>query len=80
MFGIPLITNISRDIIKNANCGLLVHYNDIEEIKKAEITLRDNCELKMRLGRNGRTAFENEFNWQKMEQVLYRTYGSLLIS
>jgi glycosyltransferase involved in cell wall biosynthesis len=78
MCGKPIITNVAQELIKEVNCGLVVDYDNVEKIKKAIVTLRDNPELCKKLGDNGRKAFLEKYNWEIMEQRLYKIYDSLL--
>ena len=78
MCGLPVITNIADEIISETGCGLLVNYHNVKEIRQAIITLRDNPELRTRLGNNGRRAFLENNNWKVMEDRLLRIYDILL--
>lgn len=78
MFGIPLITNVAREIVTEADCGIFVNYNDRAEIGNAIAVLRDNHPLRLKLGNNGRKAFVEAYNWHKMEESLYAIYDDLL--
>ena len=78
MCGKPVIRNVAQEIIKEVNCGIVVDYDNGEQIREAIVTLRDNPELCKRLGDNGRKAFLEKYNWSIMEQRLYRVYDSLL--
>ncbi|OLC93073.1 MAG: hypothetical protein AUG16_00785 [Thaumarchaeota archaeon 13_1_20CM_2_39_20] len=77
-FGIPMITNVAHELVDEIKCGIKVDYNDLNQIKTAIISLRDNKELRKRLGANGRRAFEQKYNWNNMEQDLHRIYHYLL--
>ena len=77
MFGLPIITNVTPELIKETECGVLVDYNDLKQIKSAVIELRDNLELRHKLGNNGRKAFEQKYNWSNVEKELYKIYESL---
>jgi glycosyltransferase involved in cell wall biosynthesis len=77
MLGIPIITNIRSDFVNEIGFGIIVKYGNIEQIKSAIITLRDNPELRKRLGDNGRKAFVEKYNWGIMEQKLYEAYEDL---
>jgi glycosyltransferase involved in cell wall biosynthesis len=79
MCGLPIITNISHDLVNDTKCGLTVEYENVEQIKEAIITLRDNPELRRLYGSNGRKAFLEKYNWAKMEQKLFETYDHLLL-
>jgi glycosyltransferase involved in cell wall biosynthesis len=78
MCGLPVITNISHEIIEETKCGMTVEYQKPEQIKNAIITMRDNPELRRRYGNNGRQAFLRKYNWKNMEEKLYRVYEDLL--
>jgi glycosyltransferase involved in cell wall biosynthesis len=78
MFKMPLITNMLPELITETDCGIIVDYNNLNQIKNAIINLRDNKELRERLGANGRRAFEQRCNWNLMEQELYKIYDRLL--
>lgn len=78
MCGLPIITNISRDLVNETKCGLVVEYENVEQLKKAIFTLRDNLVLRRQLGDNGRKAYVEKYNWAKMEERLLRTYQLLM--
>ena len=78
MCGIPLITNAGRELINEVDYGIMVGYNDVNQIKEAVGCLRDDIELRRRLGNNGRKAFLQKYNWTIMEQELYKIYENLL--
>jgi len=77
MCGVPLITNMEVSLVKEIDCGITVQYNT-EQVRDAIIKLRDDSELRKRLGMNGRKAFVEKYNWDKMEEKLYQIYGNLL--
>jgi glycosyltransferase involved in cell wall biosynthesis len=78
MCGVPIITNLAHEIINETECGIIVEYDNLEQIKEAIIKLKDNPELRKRLGANGRKAFLEKYNWNVMEQRLYKVYEDLL--
>ena len=77
MCGIPIITNASSELVNDVDCGILVDYDDVEQIRAAVTSLR-NVELRTRLGRNGRAAFLEKYNWTKMEEKLFEVYENLM--
>ena len=77
MCGLPVITNIAHEIINETQCGILVHYDNINQIKQAIIALRDDPEFRARIGNNGRRAFLEKYNWHTMEKKLFKMYDSL---
>lgn len=76
--GPPVITNIACEIINETECGILVQYDNINQIKHATITLRDNHALRTRFGSNGRRAFLGKYNWNTMEKKLFMIHDTLL--
>ena len=78
MCGLPVITNIAHEIINETECGVLVQYESTKQIRQAIISLRDNPELRTRLGNNGRRAYLEKYNWKSMEKKLFKTYDTLL--
>ena len=79
MCGIPLITNMEQELVgKEVGCGIIVDYDNLDQIKQAIILLRDNEELRRRMGKNGRRAFEEKYNWCGMEKRLYELYSKLI--
>jgi len=78
MFGLPVITNVTPKLIKETECGVLVDYNNLQEIRSTVIELRDNLELRQKFGSNGRKAFEQKYNWSAVEKELFTIYQNLL--
>ena len=78
MCGVPIITNVATDIVSETQCGVIVDYDNLDQIKHAIIDLRDNPELRKKLGDNGRNAFLQKYNWNAMEEKLYKIYEQLL--
>ena len=42
MCGIPVITNVASKLVQRVGCGIVVDYNDHDEIRKAIVSLRDD--------------------------------------
>jgi len=78
MCGLPVITNIAHELVKDTECGIIVEYDNQEQIKKAILSLKDNPEFGKKLGDNGRKAFLQKYNWTNMEEKLYKIYEDLL--
>jgi glycosyltransferase involved in cell wall biosynthesis len=78
MCGVPLITNVSSEVVNEVGSGIIVQYNDVQQIKEAIVALRDNPSLRQKLGLNGRKAYLEKYNWSKMEQELFKVYDYLL--
>ena len=78
MCGIPLVTSVSAELVKEFELGIIVDYDKVQEVKSAVALLRENGELRQRLSSNGRKAFLEKYNWDKMEEKLFEIYDSLL--
>ena len=79
MCGTPLITNMEQDMVsKEIKCGIIADYDNLEQLSGAVITLRDDPDLRKMMGQNGRKAFEEKYNWDRMEQKLFNIYDELI--
>lgn len=79
--GIPVIASdfpFIREVVLEADCGLLMQPDDVEEIAAAMTHLLHNPEDARRLGRNGLRAARERYNWQLEEKKLLSLYDSLL--
>jgi glycosyltransferase involved in cell wall biosynthesis len=80
MLGKPIIvardTNIDG-IIEKFECGLVVEFGDLKELENALLSLEKDSELRVRLGKNARRAYESTYNWTKMESRLLKLYESI---
>jgi len=80
MCGKPIIVNkdtTMSKIVKKWNCGLVVPYNNIEKIKESILKIKNDPNLKIELGKNGRRAYGEEYNWKIMEKRLLDLYEGL---
>ena len=77
MLGKPVITNISPELLEEVRCGIEIDIEDENKLKSAIIRLRDDIEYRESLGKNGRKAFEQKYNWSEMEKKLKKIYESL---
>jgi glycosyltransferase involved in cell wall biosynthesis len=78
MCGVPLITNVASEVVNEIGSGIIVEYSDVGQIKEAIVKLRDDSELRRRLGLNARKAFLEKYSWSKMEEELFKICDSLL--
>jgi glycosyltransferase involved in cell wall biosynthesis len=67
------------NIVREENCGLVVSYGDIDAIKEAIIKLKNNPDLRQRLGKNGRRAYEEKYSWDIMEKRLINAYKKIKV-
>jgi glycosyltransferase involved in cell wall biosynthesis len=66
--GVPVITTPSEgtaDLVRERGCGLVVPFRDAGAAADAVRRLRDDDELRNRLGRAGRRAAVAEFDWDR---------------
>jgi len=78
MCKIPIITNVAPEIVNETGCGIIVEYDNVAQLKESIIKLRDDPNLRKRLAENGRKAFLEKYNWDIMEQRLYKIYEDLI--
>lgn len=52
-----------KDIVDDANCGICVNPNDIEEIKAAIAYIVKNDDIAQEMGQNGRKMVLEKYNW-----------------
>ncbi len=80
MCGKPVIvSDESRmaDIVREEHCGIVVPYGDVERLKDVITLLRDDVDLRSALGKNGRRAYEERYNWDIMTGRLLDAYDAL---
>jgi len=66
----------SGEVTEQEEAGLVVEYSE-QALREAVIKLRDNPELRERLGKNALKAAIDKYNWQKQEEKLIELYKSL---
>ncbi len=73
----PILVNegnaTSEKVLKH-NCGLVVNANDVQEIKKSILKLKNDHELCKKLGMNGKKAFQEIYSWKIMTEKLENLY------
>jgi glycosyltransferase involved in cell wall biosynthesis len=78
--GIPVIASnfpLWKEIIEGSECGICVDPLDPEEIAGAiQFIVEHSAEAKQ-MGKNGRKAVEQTFNWEKEEKKLIKVYELL---
>ncbi|MBD3768073.1 MAG: glycosyltransferase, partial [Gammaproteobacteria bacterium] len=78
--GLPIITSIFplwREIVEGNQCGLCVDPLDPQAIGEAIQYLIDNPVEAEQMGKNGRQAVEQKYNWTIEEQKLLDLYAGL---
>jgi glycosyltransferase involved in cell wall biosynthesis len=79
--GIPVIASdfpFIREVVAEADCGLLVQADDIEQIASAMGQLLHQPQEAARMGENGLRAARERYNWQVEERKLLSLYETLL--
>jgi len=81
MAGIPVIASdfpLWREIVEGNRCGLTVDPLDPRAIADAICYLIEHPDEAVEMGRRGRQAVEQKYNWRQEEMKLLELYGSLL--
>lgn len=79
--GVPVIcTNYKlwEEIVKRYNCGICVPGNDIDAIAEAIDYIACHSKEAYEMGKNGRKAVEERFNWKTQEQILFNLYEKIV--
>ncbi|MFM6005639.1 MAG: glycosyltransferase family 4 protein, partial [Sphaerospermopsis kisseleviana] len=79
--GIPVIASnfpLWREIIEGNNCGICVDPLNPQEISEAIQYLINHPQAAAEMGKNGREAVENKYNWEQESQKLLSLYQELL--
>ena len=81
MAGLPVICTdfiLWREIADHWNCGICVDPENVGQIADAIRYLYEHPEEAHEMGRNGRRAVEEEFNWAVEEKKLLELYQEIL--
>lgn len=70
-------TNMDR-IISAAGSGLVVPYGDISALETALARLANDSRLRLKLGKNARTAYETTYSWPRMQTKILQLYAVIL--
>ena len=80
---VPVIASdflLYRQIVEPAACGLLVDPTDVNQLAQAVISLLGDKSKAAEMGRQGRKAFLERYNWEKEEHKLFEVYSTLFES
>lgn len=78
--GLPVVVSdipIWREIVEDADCGLLVDPEDPKAIAQAVLQLLSDHKLSETFGENGRRAVREKYNWPEEAKKLIALYESL---
>lgn len=79
--GIPVISSnipLWKKIVEESNAGICVNPKSPEEIANAILYFVENKEIATQMGKNGKKAVFEIYNWQIEEQKLFALYEELL--
>lgn len=77
MCGLPLISGMSGElskVVREKNLGLNFSGNNIDEVKKHILSLKDNLEARQQMGKNSRKFFEDFGN----PEITYQQYAEFV--
>jgi glycosyltransferase involved in cell wall biosynthesis len=81
--GVPVIVadlGETPEIVRRTQCGIVLDSDDIEQIADSVERVIQDKGLYNAMSKNGRQAFETEYNWERVEPVLLSVYRSLMNS
>ena len=79
--GVPVVASdfpLWREIVEGNHCGICVDPLDPRAIGQAVMRLVENQDMAGKMGKNGRQAIENKYNWSNEERKLFRLYEGLV--
>jgi len=83
MLGKPIIvaqgTNMDS-IVEQLDCGVVIEYGDVRALEEILVRMQFNPQFRRQLGLNARNAYEQVFNWSRMEERLIKLYKRIASS
>jgi glycosyltransferase involved in cell wall biosynthesis len=79
--GLPVIGSrlpALQKVIRRAGCGLLVEPSDADSLAEAIVYLLTHPREAARMGRRGRQAVRDIYNWKRMEERLFAVYSKVI--
>jgi glycosyltransferase involved in cell wall biosynthesis len=76
-FGIPIVAPMFGEvgqIVQEEECGILVDTTDPQQIANAIIYLLEHPEEARAMGKRGRKAIEEKYNWEIEKKKLLKVY------
>lgn len=67
-----------KEVVEEKQCGICVDSNNVDEIRGAIEYLLIHPEQAKQMGRNGRKAIQEEYNWLTQEKVLLDVYKGIM--
>lgn len=78
--GLPMIASdfpLWRNVVEENNCGICVNPTNVQAVRSACVELLSNPEKSEQMGRNGRKAVMEKYNWANEEKKLLALYETL---
>jgi glycosyltransferase involved in cell wall biosynthesis len=78
MLGKPIIVSKETsmaELVHTEECGIIVDYNKIDDLKKAIKCLKDDLNYRNKLGLNGRKSYCEKYSWNIMKKRLLFAYN-----
>ncbi len=80
--GVPIVSSDVggiKEIVEGVNCGYVYPFGDLETCVRMIIKLKNDPELRMKLGLNGKKAMETTFTKEKCIGFFENLYNSLVL-
>jgi glycosyltransferase involved in cell wall biosynthesis len=83
--GIPVIAMVPENseiayIVNEEECGIVIKPEDLEGLKNSILKLKSDTELRIKIGQNGRKAFDQKYSGRKIageyKRILYELYSA----
>jgi len=81
VYNIPFVVSnfdIYKKYVLAANTGLMVDQNNPKKIAESIVNLFENRSKLVQMGKNGRQAVLNKWNWKSQEEKLLKLYKNIL--
>lgn len=78
--GLPLICTdfvLWKEIVDEYNCGICVNPNHVDEIYSAISELLNDIRKMQEMGKNGKRAIKEKYNWHTEEDKLFKLYDEV---
>ena len=82
MAGLPVIATdmeIWKDIVEGNHCGICIDPHDSNAIAKSINYIIDNPNEAKLMGKNGKRAVREKYNWSTQEEILLKLYSELTV-
>ena len=80
-FAKPLLVSgatAQKNLIEKIQCGLVHKEKDVNDFSDKILTLYQDKELQLELGKNGKRFIEEEFCWEKVSDNLIKMYNEFV--